>query len=103
MLPQAADIQAGDKLWISYSWGDQAVIEALTTKAAELELVFGGLNEADGGKPCVVDVWRVSQSITKQLALINDKFGALEVSGSVLQDMRRSGSGVSRYYRQTIA
>ena len=50
-----------------------------------------------------MDVWRVSQSITKQLALINDKFGALEVSGSVLQDMRRSGSGVSRYYRQTIA
>ena len=45
----------------------------------------------------------MSQSITKQLALINDKFGALEVSGSVLQDMRRSGSGVSRYYRQTIA
>ena len=103
VLPQAADIQAGDKLWVSYSWGDQAVIEALTTKAVELELSFGGLNEADGGKPCVVDVWRVSQSITKQLALINDKFGALEVSGSVLQDMRRSGSGISRYYRQTIA
>lgn len=103
VLPQAADIQVGDKLWVSYSWGDQAVIEALTTKAVELELVFGGLNEADGGKPCVVDVWRVSQSITKQLALINDKFGALEVSGSVLQDMRRSGSGISRYYRQTIA
>ena len=97
VLPQAADIQAGDKLWVSYSWGDQAVIEALTTKAVELELSFGGLNEA------VVDVWRVSQSITKQLALINDKFGALEVSGSVLQDMRRSGSGISRYYRQTIA
>ena len=103
ILPQAADIQAGDKLWISYSWADQAVIEALTAKSVELELVFGGLNEADGGKPCVVDVWRVSQSVAKQLALINDKFGALEVSGSVLQDPRRSGAGISRYYRQTVA
>lgn len=103
ILPGAAGITGSDKLWVSYSYGDQAVIEALTTKAVELELRFGGLNEADGGKPCVVDVWRVSQSIAKQLALINDKFGALEVSGTVLQDPGKTGAGISRYYRQTLA
>jgi len=103
VLPAAVDIVDGDKLWVGYSHGEQAVIEALTTKAPELELVFGGLNEADGGSPCVVDVFRVSQSVTKQLALISDKFGALDVSGSVLKDTRKSGVGISQYYRQTVA
>jgi len=98
----AAGVTAGDLLWVSYSYGAQAVIEAITTKAQELELSFGGLNEADGGKACVVDVFRVSQGVAKQLALINDKFGELDVSGSVLQDPNKTGDGVSRYYRQTL-
>jgi len=102
-LPDGAEgVTAGDTLWVSYSHGEQAVIEAITTKAQELELSFGGLNEADGGKACVVDVFRVSQSVAKQLALINDKLGELDVSGSVLQDPNKTGDGVSRYYRQTL-
>lgn len=103
ILDAAAGVTAGDTLWASYSYGDQAIIEALTTKAVELQLAFGGLNEADGGSPCVLDVWRVSQSVTKQLAFISDKFGALDISGSVLMDPNRAGVGISRYYRQTIA
>jgi hypothetical protein len=103
ILPDAASVADGDPLWISYSYGAQAVIEALTTKAVELELSFGGLNEASNGKPCVVDVWRVSQGVAKQLALINDKFGELDVAGSVLQDPAKTGVGISKYYRQTLA
>lgn len=102
VLPDAA-LDADEKWWVSYSYADQAVIEALTTKAAELELSFGGLNEADGGRPCVVDVWRVSQSVTQQLALINDNFGSLDVAGSVLKDATKTGAGISRFYRQTLA
>lgn len=102
ILPTAPDLTPGDKLWVSYQWGDQVSIEALTAAAAELQLRFGGLNEADGGRACVVDIWRASQSITKQLALINDGFGSLEVTGSVLVDPSRSGQGTSRYYRQTL-
>ncbi|WOP15768.1 hypothetical protein [Ottowia sp. SB7-C50] len=102
VLP-GATLAAGEKWWISYSYGEQAVIEALTTKAAELELSFGGLNEADGGRPCVVDVYRVSQSVSKQLALINDKFGQLDVAGTVLKDPTKTGVGISRFYRQTVA
>jgi len=51
LLPDATGITGTDKLWVSYSYGEYAVIEALTTKAVELELTFGGLNEADSGKP----------------------------------------------------
>lgn len=103
VLPGAADITGADNLWVSYSYGDQAVIEALTQKTVELELVFGGLNEADGGSPCVVQVWRASQSVTKQLAFINDNFGSLDVTGSILKDDSKTGVGISKYYRQTVA
>ena len=103
ILPAAADIADEAIVSISYDYGDQAVIEALTAKSVELELVFGGLNEADGGSPCVVEIFRASQSVTQQLALINDAFGALDVSGSVLIDPTKTGVGISRYYKQTIA
>lgn len=102
LFENATGIQNGDKLWCSYSYGDQAVIEALTTKAVELDLLFEGLNEADGGKPCVVNIWRASQSVAKQLALINDKFGELDVEGSVLQDPSKTGAGISKYYRTRL-
>lgn len=103
ILPSAADLQDSDKLWASYTYGEYATIEAITTKAAELELTFGGLNEADSGKPTVVEVWRVSQSVTKKLALLGKDFGAIEVEGTVLQDPTKSGAGVSRYYRTSLA
>lgn len=102
ILPEAADLQEGDKLWADYAYGEYATIEALTTKAAELELTFGGLNEADSGKPTLVEVWRVSQSVTKKLALLGKDFGAIEVEGTVLQDPSKTGAGVSRYYRTSM-
>lgn len=98
----AAGITNGDKLWLSYSYGAYAAIEALTSKAVELELTFGGLNEADSGKPVVVDIWRVSQGVTKSLALLSGKFGALDVEGTVLMDPTKTGAGISRYYKTSM-
>lgn len=103
VLENAANIIAGDTLSVSYSYGAYAAIEALTTKAPELELLFGGLNEADSGKPAVVNVWRASQGVTKALSLINKGFGSLDVEGSVLQDPTKTGAGISKYYRQRMA
>lgn len=107
VLPDAADIQdvgTGVDVWIGYTYGDYATIEAMTTKPAELELLFGGLNEADGGKPQVVNIWRCSQGITKSLALLGGKgFGSLDVEGSILMDPTKTGTGISRYYRISMA
>lgn len=103
LLPAAAGLVNTDKLWVSYSYGDYAAIEALTTKSVELEMTFGGLNEAAGGKPTVVDVFRCSQGVTKALALINKGFGALDVEGSVLIDPTKTGVGISRYYKTSMA
>lgn len=102
IFAEATELQEGDKLWASYTYGDYAQIEALTTKAPELELTFGGLNEADSGNPVLVEVWRASQGITKQLTLLGKGFGALDVEGSVMQDPRRTGAGISKYYRTTM-
>lgn len=107
LLPEGIRIRAdaaglidGDAITVSYDYADQVVIEALTAKAPELVIRFGGLNEADSGRPVIVDLWRVSQSVTKQLALLQAKgFAALEIEGSLLQDPTKVAVGISRYMR----
>ena len=103
ILPDAASLVDADEITVDYTYGAYAVIEAMTTKAVELSLTFGGLNEADGGKPVIVDIYRASQGITKKLALINKDFGALDVEGSVLLDPTKTGTGISRYYKVSMA
>ena len=76
LLAGASGITVADKLWVSYSYGEYAAIEALTTKAPELQLLFGGLNEADSGKPVIVDIWRASQGVTKALTARIDAVAA---------------------------
>lgn len=99
-VPEAAPgLVAGDKLWLSYDHADQVVIEALTSATPELYIRFAGMNEVDSGKPSVVDLWRVSQGIAKQLALINKGFTTLDVEGEVLKDPARTGVGISQYMR----
>lgn len=97
--PDAVGLTEDDAITVSYSYADQVVIEALTAKVAELTLRFGGLNEADSGRPVVMDLWRVSQGITKQLTLVKKGFGALDIEGEVLQDPTKTGVGISRYMR----
>lgn len=102
IFEDAPDVTDGHAATLSYSYAGQAVLEALTTKANELELRFGGLNEADDGRPVVVDIWRASQGVTKTLALLTGKFGELDVSGTLMADPTKVGAGVSRYYRTTL-
>lgn len=100
VLPEAADLADGDAVSLSYEYGSYAVIEALTTKAKELELLFEGLNEADDGKPCIVEIWRASQGVASAIGLVADKgFASLPVTGAVLKDDTKTGVGVSKYYR----
>lgn len=103
ILPTAKDLADGDTVHVAYLYDDYITIEALTTKAAELDLVFGGMNEADSGKPVIVEIWRASQGVSKALALITGSdFATLEVEGNVLQDPNKTGAGVSRYYKVSM-
>lgn len=107
VLPDAAgipDAALGTDVWVGYAYGDYATIEAMTTKPVELELLFGGLNEADSGKPQLVKIWRCSQGITKSLVLLGGKgFASLDVEGSILMDPMKTGTEVSRYYSVSMA
>lgn len=104
VLDEALDVADGDQLWVSYSYSDYAVLEALTAKAEELELMFAGLNEADAGKPQIVNFWRCSQGVTKSLGLIaGNAFGGLDVEGAILEDPSKQGDGISRHYRVRFA
>lgn len=95
----AGGLANGDKLWLSYSYADQVVVEALTAATPELYLRFAGLNELDSGKPSIVDLWRVSQGVTKKLALLDKGFTTLDIEGEVLKDPTKTGVGVSQYMR----
>lgn len=95
----ATGLADNDAITYSYSFGDQVVIEALTSKAPELTIRFAGLNEADSGRPVIFDLHRVSQGVTKQLTLIKKGFGSLDIEGEVLQDPTKTGVGISRYMR----
>lgn len=100
VFPDAANLADDDDINIGYEYASYAVIEALTTKAKELELIFEGLNEADDGNPSIVEVWRASQGVASSIGLMADKgFASLPVSGAVLKDDTKNGAGISKYYR----
>ena len=103
ILPDADSLLDGDGITVSYTHIAYAVIEAMTTKARELEFVFEGMNEADSANPMVVEIWRASQGITKALALVNKDFNVLDVEGTLLMDNTKTGTGVSRYYKVSMA
>jgi hypothetical protein len=101
-LADADDLLDDDDITVSYTHPAYAVVEAMTTKARELELIFEGLNEADSGNPMVVEIWRASQGITKKLALINKDHNTLDVEGTLLLDPTKTATGVSRYYKVSM-
>lgn len=94
-----AGIPDGCPLSIAYTYGDYSVVQALTSGSVIYELSFGGLNEANSNSPVVVDLYRVKISAAKALSFIGSDFAALEVTGKVLLDATKTGSGISKYFK----
>lgn len=100
VLQNATGLADGDDVKVAYSHVGYAVIEALTTKPKELEIILEGLNEADDGKLAIVEIWRASQGVASSIALLQESgFINLKVTGSVLMDSTKVGNGISKYYR----
>lgn len=95
----AAAVTDGDTLQVSYTSPEHVNIEALTSSAPEIELSFGGLNEAMSGRPVIVDIWRLGIGVAAQLGLIQSAMSPITVNGEVLIDPTKTGEGISRYYR----
>ena len=88
---------------VDYTHLGYSQVEAMTTGAIVLEVLFEGLNEANSGKPVIVDVYRMQLSPTKALALLGDKFSDLQVDAEVLKDPSKTGVGVSQYFKARMA
>ncbi len=89
-------------LKVDYTYASYDKVEALTSSGITLELHFEGLNEANSGKPVIVDVYRAQLSPTKALSLLGDKFADLQVEAEVLADTSKTGVGVSQYFRVAL-
>ena len=99
----AGTITDAQALKVSYSYAAYNKVEAMTQGAIVLELHFEGLNEANSGKPVILDIFRAQLSPTKALSLLGDKFADLEIEAEVLKDGTKSGIGISQYFRVKLA
>ena len=103
LILDAGSITDGQSILVDYSFATYNKVEALTTGAKILELFFEGLNEANSGKPVLIDVYRLQLSPAKALALLGDDFAELEMEGEVLKDASKTGVGISQYFRARMA
>lgn len=98
-----APVDGAANLAVTYEYGAQDTMAALTQSAKDYEMLFVGLNEARSGKPARVRAYRVKFGPAQALALVSaDEHAALEVSGKVQADTSRTGVGVSRYFDATL-
>ena len=99
----AGGITSAEALKVSYTYAAYSKVEAMVNSAIILELHFEGLNEANSGKPVIVDVYRAQLRPAKALSLLGDKFADLQVDATILIDTTKSGTGVSKYFRVLLA
>lgn len=93
---------AGVELVAAYTFLDYSNVEALNQAAENVALRFEGLNTAEGNKPVVVEIFKFQADPLKDLALIGDKIGAMDVEGNALADLTRP-AGTSYYFREMLA
>ncbi len=86
---------------VTYTDKKGDMVQALAAAAAELELVFLGLNEADSGSAVTVRAWRAKFGPASSIPLIGDDYAALEMSGALLADASKTG-GESQYFQTFI-
>lgn len=91
------DPTVGLPVLVSYNYGEYNKVKPLTEAKKQFGLVFDGLNEADSGKPVIVDIWKVSPGIVNELALKSTSMMNVPIEGEVLKDTSK-GAGESAFY-----
>ena len=86
---------------VTYTDRKGNVVQALAAAAAELELVFLGLNEADSGSHVTVRAWRAKFGPASSIPLIGDDYASLEMTGALLADASKVG-GESQYFQTFV-
>ncbi|MEG1728759.1 MAG: hypothetical protein RR280_04370 [Bacteroidaceae bacterium] len=86
----------GLSLKVSYTFGEQDIIDALAAKEESVWLRFEGLNTAEDDKPVVVDIFKLGITPIAELALFGDAIQQANVSGEVFTDSDRTTG--SKFY-----
>lgn len=85
-------------LAVSYTRNPQYMIQALVSSGEEFEIQWHGLNAVDGGNPTTSTYFRVKFSPTSGFGRHGGTdFSQLALSGTVLADESREGTGLSKY------
>lgn len=92
----------GDTVLISYTPAASDVIEALTKSGKEYEVFFSGINEARSGKLATLHGYRWKPGPASSVGLIGDDYAGLELTGKLLKDSSKTGTGISQYFKQQI-
>jgi hypothetical protein len=92
-----------EALKITYTKLASNVVEALTSAGTEYAIIFQGMNEAQSGKVVDIRAYRVKFSPTSGLDALSDDFNKLELKGTVLTDTTKIGTGISQYFKVSLA
>jgi hypothetical protein len=85
-------------LTVGYTRNPQYLIQALTDAGTEYEVIWHGLNSVDSGNPITSRYFRVKFSPTSGFSRHGgDDFAELVLSGTVLADESREGTGLSKF------
>jgi hypothetical protein len=93
-----APVGGANNILVDYNYAAQDKVQAMVNSAKNYELVFAGLNEARSGKATVIHCHKVSGGVIQQFAAIGEDYGAGEVTGKLLQDTTKTGTGISKYF-----
>lgn len=87
---------------VSYSYGIQTTIEAMTTGGIALYMLFDGINSAFDNKPRVVDLYKVQFEAVQGVEYKSEKAATIKLKGKLLRDDTQTGVDASKYFRETI-
>lgn len=99
ILDGAAGLTAGDDITVDYTPLVSETVEALTVSGDEYYMLFDGLNEGESGKPVAVEAFRLNFSPMKNLSLVANELGDVELEAEVLGDDSITAVDESKYFR----
>lgn len=91
----------GVDVTVDYSYAERATVQALVASGKRFRSVFVGLNEAESGRPVIIEVFRINHS-PASLSAIGDEFAGMEFTAKAEKDDSKSGQGVSQYMTVTF-
>lgn len=92
-VPDTVGLVEDDPITWDYDYEAQKTVDSITEAAIDYYLRFEGLNTVDGDNPVVVEMFKMSPDVLKELSLVSDEIQQITLEGNVLSDgLRTSGS-----------